>query len=286
MGQIQISIAMPSFNQVEFIESAIESVFQQNYDPVELIVADGGSTDGTVEVLQRLSESNAKIIWDSTPDAGPAAAIVRAFSRARGQLIGWLNSDDVYANGTFDAVVDAFRREQDWIMCYGHGEHIDEAGNSLGRYPTLRPERGLAAFENGCYICQPTMFMKATAIQLLGPLDAGLKTAFDYDYWMRAFKAFPGRIGFLDQVLAYSRLHQNCITVRMRETVALEGLKLGRRHLQQASVHWAVTYLEELRRTFDVESEEFRDAAKAFLAQANEFLEARDAQTLRMTLGA
>lgn len=286
MSQPLLSIAMPSFNQVEFIESAIDSVFQQNYESVELIIADGGSTDGTVELLRQLSESNTRIIWDSTPDNGPAAAITRAFSRAHGQFIGWLNSDDVYAKGAFDAVVDEFRREEDWIMCYGHGEHIDEEGKSLGRYPTLPPERGLAAFESGCFVCQPTMFMKATAIKLLGPLDPSLKTAFDYDYWMRAFKAFPGRIGFIDQVLAYSRLHQNTITVQMRETVALEGLKLGQRHLNGARPHWAVTYLEELRHAFDGETKEFQEVAKKFLEQADLFLDEREAQALKMSLGA
>lgn len=285
MKQPLLSIAMPSYNQVQFIEAAIDSVFRQSYEQVELIVADGGSSDGTVELLEKASEANSRIIWDSAPDNGPAEAVSRAFSRARGQVIGWLNSDDAYTPGTFETVVEAIRRNSNWIMCYGHGEHIDKMGNSLGRYPTLPPERGLSAFENGCFICQPTMFMKATAIGLLGPLDENLMTAFDYDYWIRAFKAFPERIGFIDDVLAQSRLHDDCITVKMRKTVALEGLALSHRHLHKTSSHWAITYLEELRDSCAGAPGDFLEAAERFLLEAEAYLGEADTRSLRKSIG-
>lgn len=280
-----ISVVMPSYNQAEFIAFAIESVFSQRYGAVELIVADGGSEDGTVELLDTYSMQHSNLFWDSTPDDGPADAVMRAISKARGQIIGWLNSDDMYLEGAFDSVSAAFADNPDWIMCYGHGEHVDEAGRRIERYPTLRPERGVAAFSGGCFICQPTVFLKAPAITMLGGLNKSLKTAFDYDYWIRAFKAFPERIGFVDQVLAQSRLHADCITRRMRETVALEGLALGKLHFGEANLHWAVTCLEELRGDIGADRAMFGVSANKFLDAAREYIGDKEVQILRTTLG-
>jgi hypothetical protein len=81
---------------------------------------------------------------------------------------------------------------------------------------------------------------------LLGPLDEGLKTAFDFDYWLRAFKQVPGRIGFLDILQARSRLHDDCITQRQRRTVTLEGMQLLARHLGYAPKEWLLTYVNEI----------------------------------------
>lgn len=276
-----ISIAMPSYNQGTFIESSVGSVLKQDYQHVELIVQDGGSADSTIYVLEQVSLNDTRLQLASKRDAGPADAINKAFSKVRGEIIGWLNSDDLYCADTIAKVVQAFDQNPDWIMCYGHGEHIDAFDKVLGRYPTQKPEVGLDGFSSGCFICQPTVFFKTPMLTLLGNLDASLKTAFDYDFWMRAFKAFPDRIGFIDDVLAQSRLHEDCITQRMRETVALEGLALGQRHLGRAQMHWAVTYLEELRRELPRGSEDFQARATEFLEQAGQYLAAAELNTLR-----
>ena len=106
---------------------------------------------------------------------------------------------------------------------------------------------------------------------MLGPLNTEYKTAFDYEYWIRAFRAFPDRIGFVDRVQAQSRLHEDCITMKMRETVALEGLRLSKDYLGGAEMHWAATFLEELRAADDSDSSQkssqFLEAARAFLSE-------------------
>ena len=132
------------------------------------------------------------------------------------------------------------------VMVYGQGEHVDASGRTLGRYPTLPPSTPLAAFSDGCFICQPTAFFRRDAVIELGGLDGGLRTAFDFDLWLRLFKAFPDRVGFIDELQACSRLHPGAITLRMRETVALEGLKVIHDHLGLAPPHWLLTHLEEL----------------------------------------
>lgn len=240
------SIVMPSFNQAEFIEASIASVLNQDYPRLELIVADGGSTDGTVEILQRIQVHDSRLRWFSEPDTGPANAINKALTRVRGTLIGWLNSDDLYTPGAVGRAVAALTGPEKYALVYGHGAHVDELGNELNRYPTLPPETPYSRFANGCFICQPTLFFTHTAYHLLGPLDESIKTAFDFEYWLRAFKAFAGRIGFVDDVQACSRLHDGCITMSMRYWVAMEGIQVLHRHMGTAPGHWLLTYFSEL----------------------------------------
>jgi hypothetical protein len=109
---------------------------------------------------------------------------------------------------------------------------------------------------------------------LLGEFDQSLKTAFDFDYWLRLFKAMPARVGFTDAVQAYSRLHEQCITRRERRTIALEGLRVLRRHLQQAPPHWAITHIGEILQGSPPAqaTPEQRALVAEFLLQAAEFL--------------
>ena len=241
-----VSIVMPSLNQVGFIVAAIESVLQQDYPNLELIVADGGSEDGTVDLLVEWQARDARLKWFSRKDTGPANALNNALNQVRGTLIGWLNSDDVYAPGAVRRAVELFESTPQWLMVYGHGQHINAESEPLGIYPTLPPTTDIQQFSYGCFICQPTVFFRRTIFVLLGKLDECLKTAFDFEYWLRAFLAFPKRIGFVDAVQAYSRLHESCITQRMRRTVALEGMQVLARHLGKAPYHWLLTYVDEL----------------------------------------
>lgn len=241
-----VSVVMPTLNQVAFISDAIDSVLGQDYPQIELIVADGGSTDGTVDLLKQLQASDSRLRWFSQCDDGPAQAINSALAQVRGTIIGWLNSDDIYASGAIARAVDALQSNQTWLMAYGQGQHADSAGKPLNDYPTLPPTTPVAQFAAGCFICQPTVFFRRSMFLLLGKLDESLKTAFDFDYWLRAFLVFQERIGFVDAVQAYSRLHENCITLRMRRTVALEGMQVLARHLGYAPKEWLLTYVEEL----------------------------------------
>lgn len=241
-----VSIVMPCRNGARFIEASIESVLTQDYPQIDLVVADGGSTDGTLDILEKFRARDGRLRFVSQPDSGPAEAINRALARTRGTVVGWLNADDLFAPGAIRRAVQALTVNPAWLLVYGQGQHIDAAGQVLGSYPTRPPATPVEAFANGCFLCQPTAFFKRTLNLLLGPLDENLKTAFDFDYWLRAFRRFPGRIGFLDEVQAQSRLHVDCITRSQRRLVAIEGMQVIARHLGQAPEHWVLTYLEEL----------------------------------------
>ncbi|WP_440590422.1 glycosyltransferase family 2 protein [Parvularcula maris] len=236
---------MPSLNQAQFVRQAVESVFSQRQDALELIVADGGSSDGTLDVLEELSRSHPRLVWSSQADTGPAQAINRALSQAEGEFIGWLNSDDLYASQMMEKALSLFEDHPELVMVYGHGQHIDGEGDLIGDYPTLPPPIEPQRFHAGCPICQPTVVFKSTLLEEVGFLDEELKASFDFDYWLRVFGAYPGRIGFVDGVQAYSRLHDDCITRNARRRVATEGLIVTKRHLGSSSVHWLTTYLEE-----------------------------------------
>jgi glycosyltransferase involved in cell wall biosynthesis len=239
-----VSVVMPSFNQSKFIDKSIASVLEQDYASIELIVADGGSTDGTLDKLAAWKKRDRRIRHFSEPDSGPADALNKALRQVRGTIIGWLNSDDVYTPGAVGRAVEAFEAHGDWICVYGHGDHVDEEGNRLDSYPTLPPPSSTSQLLEACFICQPTVFFKRSMYVLLGPLDDRLRAVFDFEYWLRMFTRLPERVGFVDALQAQSRLHPDCITRRMQRTVALEALEVVKRHLGQSPTHWLTAYAD------------------------------------------
>jgi hypothetical protein len=243
----RISVVMPSFNQAQYLGEAVRSVLQQPPEGLELVVADGGSSDGSVALLAALeAEFPGRLRWTSGPDDGPAQAVNRAVSQARAPLLGWLNSDDLYTPGAIGRALAAFDSAPGTVMVYGHGEHVDAVGAHLEPYPTRPPSTRLAAWADGCFICQPSAFFRRDTFLALGGLDEGLRAAFDFDFWLRLFKAHPGQVAFVDAVQAQSRLHDASITMRQRERVAMEGLQVVAHHLGAAPPHWLLTHAEEL----------------------------------------
>lgn len=283
-----VSVVMPSLNQARYIDAAIDSVLEQDYPDLELVIADGGSEDGTVALLKsRQAATNSRLRWFSRRDSGPAQAVNTALTQVRGTIVGWLNSDDLYAPGAVLRAVDALQANPTWLMVYGHGQHVDGNGQPLHDYPTLLPPAPVAQFSEGCFICQPTVFFQRSVSVLLGKLDESLKTAFDFDYWLRAFMAFPDRIGFVDALQAYSRLHEDCITLRMRRTVALEGMQVLARHLGSAPKEWLLTYVNEqlAMRSSQQDVGDLNTDVADMLAVAKPWLRQDDLRELELNLG-
>ena len=244
---MKLSIVMPSFNQARFLAEAVHSVLGQDLREVELLVQDGGSGDGTVPLLQELERQYpGRLKWLSAADDGPAQAVNRAAARASAPVLGWLNSDDRFTRGALARALDAFTAAPGLVLVYGEAQHVDVAGVPLGRYPSLAPEAGIGAFRDGCFICQPTAFFRRESFLELGGLDETLGASFDLDLWLRYFRAHRGRIGFVDALQAQSRLHEGGITLRERERVAREGIRVLARHLGSAPGHWLLTHFEEL----------------------------------------
>lgn len=224
---------MPCFNPGPFLREAVASVLAQP-ECLELLVADGCSTDGSLALLKELATADARLRIITGPDQGPAHALNKAFNLARGTLIGWLNADDLSPPGALARAAAALTANPRWLMVYGEGEEFDGCTGVRQRYPTLQPELGLGGFRSHCFICQPTVVFRRTMGVLLGPFDLRWRTAFDFDYWLRAFAAFPDRIGYLPTLQGLTRLHASTITSRQRAQVALEATALLAHHFGTA----------------------------------------------------
>jgi glycosyltransferase involved in cell wall biosynthesis len=264
-----VSILMPSRNQARFLPLALDSALGQSHEPLEVLVMDGCSSDNSCEVLRNYAQRDGRLRWRSEPDGGPAEAVNKASKLARGKIIGWLNADDEYAPGAVDLALREFAANPGLKMLYGHAEFIDEWGETSGIYPTKTPDTPVEEFAQGCFICQPTVFIPHEAWQELGGLDESLASAFDFDLWIRAFQRWPERIGFLDRVLARSRTHAHTITHRNRKQVALEGLTVLARHLKRTPHEWVLTHFEEIIASHpDGQDIPLREKLEAFLEEA------------------
>lgn len=284
-----ISVVMPSMNQAAFLAEAVRSVLAAPGTETELVVMDGGSDDGSQALLADLADEFAgRLRWASGPDGGPAEAVNEAVRRTRAPLIGWLNSDDLYAPGAIARAVAHLQAHPGHAMVYGHGEHVDATGRFIERYPTRPPSTPLREWADGCHICQPTAFFRRSAFDALGGLDTGLRASFDYEFWLRLFKACPSGVGFIDAVQARSRLHAGGITARFRERVAFEGMQVIRRHLGPAPAHWLLTHIEELcaMHPFLPGGLSLRARCEGLVDKARPYLDAGGVDLLRQRLAA
>ncbi len=240
-----LSVLMPCRDAAPFLGEAIDSVLA---DPavLELLIADGGSRDGSLATIERRRQHDRRVRLVSRSDNGPADALNRAWPHVRGTLVGWLNADDRYLPGAPSRAVEALAAHPRWLMVYGEGEHIDSDGRVLDRYPTRPPEVGLAGFRDFCFLCQPTVFWRRSLSVLIGPWDASLRCAFDFDYWIRAFQAAPGRIGHLSARQAQTRRHAATLSATQLGQAVLEATRLQATRLDDPSPHILLAYAQEI----------------------------------------
>ncbi len=199
-----VSIVTPSFNQARYLEETMQSVLQQDYENLEYIVVDGGSTDGSVEIIRRYENQLAE--WISEPDMGQTDAINKGFQLASGEIFAWLNSDDTYRPGGVRSAVRYLLDHPETGMVYGNAFYVDEEGNPTARYPAGPTDYvGLRRGINT--IPQQAMFFRAKLWKMVGPLDPTFFYAMDYDLWVRI--AAVTKIDFCDEYWADFRLHDD-----------------------------------------------------------------------------
>jgi glycosyltransferase involved in cell wall biosynthesis len=196
-----VSIITPSFNQAAYLEQTITSVLSQDYSDIEYIVVDGGSTDGSVEIIKKYDDKLA--YWVSEKDRGQADAINKGFARATGEIIAWLNSDDYYLAGAVSAAAKVFAEHPDVVLVYGNMLAVDEHGKTFNtlNYKQLTLE-DLLCFQ---IIGQPAVFMRRSALQLTGGLDPVFHFMLDHHLWIRL--AQRGKILHVPQTWAAARYH-------------------------------------------------------------------------------
>jgi hypothetical protein len=195
-----ISIVTPSYQHAPFLEAAIESVLDQEYPKLEYIVADGGSTDGTLDILRKYQS---RLRWFSERDRGQTDAINKGFARTGGQILGWLNSDDEYAPEALRTVGEFFAAHPDVGLVYGDAIFIDARGRTLAACAHIEPFDRRRLLYYADYIVQPAAFFRRELFQAVGGLDETLHWAMDYDFWLKASAA--ARFQYIPRVLAHYR---------------------------------------------------------------------------------
>jgi glycosyltransferase involved in cell wall biosynthesis len=231
----RISIITPSFNQGEFIRATIQSVLSQNYPDLEYWVMDGGSTDQTVDILRACGP---EVRWVSEKDNGQADAINKGFARSTGDIVAWLNSDDTYLPGALEFVGGYFARHPNVDVVYGDGYYVDRQGTLSEPYRTF--DFSWESFVHECYICQPTVFFRRRVLDQVGGLDAKLRVALDYEFWMRLFRRHPPVR--LPRFLATSRMYADNKTLSQRKTAYREIIQIVRKHYGYVPYSWTLGY--------------------------------------------
>jgi glycosyltransferase involved in cell wall biosynthesis len=231
-----VTIVTPCLNAARFLEQTILSVLNQDHPRIEYIVMDGGSTDGTLDILRQYEHA---LHWQSDSDRGTADAVNRGFALGKGEILGFLNADDLYHPHAVTAAVQYLRENPEAAGVYGDAWWIDQNGAPIAPYPVRDFDRTL--LERECFICQPASFFRRGPFESTGGLDPDFNLTFDYDFWLRLTRTFALRR--IDATLADSRMHPANKTLGQREKVFRETFKVLKRDCGYVPFHWIYSYL-------------------------------------------
>jgi glycosyltransferase involved in cell wall biosynthesis len=215
-----VSIVTPSYNQAQFLEETICSVIRQDYEAIEYIVIDGGSTDGSLEIIKRYKEQLA--YWISEPDKGQVDAINKGLRMAKGDIVAWINSDDLYMAGAVREAVETLQKNPEVGMVYGDGIMVDAEGNLLDRHTY----RTYSVLDLLCFevLLQPTVFMRREILERVGYLSEAYDLILDHDLWIKIAAYTP--ILHVPSFWAVERTHESAKTIAQASTFVREAEKL------------------------------------------------------------
>jgi glycosyltransferase involved in cell wall biosynthesis len=230
----RITLVTPSYQQAAFLDATIQSVIDQRYPKLEYLIYDGGSTDGSVDIIRQRSE----VIdyWQSQPDGGQSAAINSGWRRATGDIVGWLNSDDQLAAGALRRIGQLFLDHPEADLIYGRMELIDPTGRMLGTIGEPFRRRTMLLSHN--VVPQPAAFVRRRALDRVGWLDESLRYVMDLDLWLRLAAVRPPVA--VPETFARSVVHEATKTFSGRDAMAAERHAVRLRHahgLERVLIH-------------------------------------------------
>lgn len=205
----RISLVTPSLNQSRYLEQTIKSVISQRYPNIQYCIVDGGSTDGTFEIIKRYKHEIDFVIIEA--DSGPAQAINRGLSRCNGEILGWLNADDTLLPGALFAISDYFRDNPNIEWASGKAKQVDENGMAAAKNAEVEPTgemtlEGALLREKTFRIPQPATFWRRSVTEKVGLLDERYNKCMDFEFWCRLLSEGM-ELGKIDKMLATQRLH-------------------------------------------------------------------------------
>jgi len=215
-----VSIITPSFNQASFLEQTLRSVFEQDHPSIEYIVIDGGSTDGSVEIIKKYEDRLS--YWISEKDSGQAEAINKGLARAAGDIVAWINSDDFYLPGAIASAVKAFEARPDAGLVYGDTVAVDEKGEYIHfpKYAQWKLE-DLLTFN---IIGQPAVFMRRDILLKAGFLDPSFHFLLDHQLWIRMASHAP--MVYIPERWAAGRFHESAKNVAQAAKFGEEAFRI------------------------------------------------------------
>ncbi|NWG00635.1 MAG: glycosyltransferase [Thermoanaerobaculaceae bacterium] len=222
-----VSVVVPTLNSAQFLRQTLDSLACQPEVPLEVVVVDGGSADGTVPIL-RAAEDQLPLRWVSEPDRGQADAINKGFAMASGGVLCWLNADDTLLPGALAKVAAQFDRDPSLDMLSGLGILADPVGNFVRVIPETPIQVMDDLYRFGCHICQPSTFLRRRVIERHGPLDTSYHYALDFENWLRIGRHVTYR--FVPEIFSTFRLHPASKTVALQERFWSEEWRAFRTH--------------------------------------------------------
>lgn len=238
---LTLSVITPSFNQGRFIGRTIESVLTQDV-ALQYVIMDGGSCDETADVAKAFE---GQLHFVSEKDKGQTDALNKGLVVTTGDVIGWLNSDDVYYPGALQAVMDHFEAYPECDVVYGMADHIDVDDSFIEDYPTEPFD--LTRLEEVCFICQPALFFRRRVIERCGLPDVNLRYCMDYEFWLRMGLAGL-RFDYIERKLAGSRFYPDNKTLGQRRQVHTEINHMMRDSLGYVPDKWLCNWAHTLLR--------------------------------------
>jgi len=225
MNWSKISVVVPSFNQAKFIEETLRSVIEQNYPNLELIVIDGGSTDGSVAVIKKYEKYIT--YWVSEPDGGQTKGLIKGFYHATGNIQCWLNSDDLLEKGALASVAHYFQSHPNIDAVFGNTLWIDEAGQPLREQREIPFNRFIWMYTYN-YIPGMSMFWRKDIYDKVGGLNPEFDLSMDADLWIRF--AEVGRIAHVRETWSQMRFYPEQKNRRLRDRSDAEDIRIRARY--------------------------------------------------------
>ena len=238
----KISIVIPSFNKADFIGRTLESIINQNYPNLEIIIMDGESTDGTLKIIKEYAKKYPEIIkYQTKKDKGQWDAINRGFQQAKGKIISYINADDEYLPGAFSEVEKMYKANIDSLWFAGRGRVIDAKGQRIAKWSTFYKNvllfinyRPLLMMTN--YLMQPSVFLTKKAWKRFKPFIGHKNFVLEYDFWLKLSKLKMPVV--TPKYLSSFRIEQNTITKKSSNILLEQDEKIVKKYTKNPFLIW------------------------------------------------
>lgn len=234
MYQPKISVVIPSFNKVRYISKTLDSILAQSYKNFEVIIQDGGSSDGTVEIIKKYANKYPKVIsWESKKDKGQLDAINKGLKKATGDIVTYINADDVYAKGSFGKVSGAYHQSPNALWFAGRGIVINKDGHEIAKLITLYKNFALSLNSRYYllitnYLMQPSVFLTRDIYKKYGPFTGTRDFITEYDMWLKLAKEKMPFV--INKVISKFRIESETKTKRMFIPLLAQDNKIVRKY--------------------------------------------------------